>query len=486
MPLIPKGLFNSGNSDYSLAAIELPPGSTLPETQAVMQNVSQKLQAHPAVSSVLATAYRVDYANLFINLLPRQERPVSRSEFEAEMRSVFAAVPGAKVSFRSQGVRGDRDLSLTLKSDNGETLTKVAKTLEQQMRQLPGFVEVTSSVAQVRPEILIQPNPARAADLGVSVADIARTASVALLGDSAANLARFNLPDRQIPIRVQVNSTARTDLDTLRQLRVEAQGNGNQRQLVPLSAVTEIRLGSNPAEIERVDRVRQVNLGANLQGVSLGQALGQVRALPALKSLPPDVTEQPAGDAEIMQEIFTRFATVLAISVLCIYAILVLLYNHFLYPLVILVAIPLSIGGALLALLLTQKELGLFALIGIVLLLALVTKNAILLVDFALVGMQQGMPQKQAVIESGLSRFRPIMMTSVSTVVGMIPIAIGVGAAGDTRSPMAVAVIGGFSTSTLLTLLVVPVLFTYVDNWAYHLQQWTKGNQNHPVTSDKP
>ncbi|MBF2002260.1 MAG: efflux RND transporter permease subunit [Synechococcales cyanobacterium M58_A2018_015] len=472
LPLIPKGLFNSGNSDYSLAAIELPPGSTLPETQAVMQRVSEVLEANPAVASVLATAYRVDYANLFINLRPRRQR-VSRQQFEETMRPVFAAIPGAKVSFRSQGVRGDKDLSLMLNSENGAALTDAARRLEQQMRLLPGFVEVTSSVSRLRPEIVIQPDPDRAADLGVSVADIARTASVALLGDSEANLARFNLPDRQIPIRIKLQTEARTNLNTLRQLRV-----AGADRLVPLAAVADIRLGSSPAKIDRVNRVRQVSVEANLQGVSLGQALEQVRQLPALRSLPPDVNEASAGDAEIMQDIFSRFSTVLGLSILCIYAILVLLYNHFLYPIVILAAIPFSLSGTLLALLVTQKELGLFALIGIVLLMALVTKNGILLVDFALMGKQQGMSQFTAVLEAGRLRFRPVIMTSVSTAMAMVPIALGFGAAGDTRSPMAIAVIGGFSTSTVLTLIVVPVLFTYIDNLAHRCSKVIRG-RNH-------
>lgn len=474
LPLIPKGLFNSGNSDYSLVAIALPPGSRLDETQQVMQTVSQKLQAHSAVKTVLATAYRVDDANLFVNLQPREQR-ISRQQFEEEMRPVFAEIPGAKVSFRSQGVRGEKDLSLVLNSDNGEALTQVARTLEQQMRQLPGFVETNSSVSQMRPEIIIQPNAARAADLGISVAAIAQTASVALLGDAAANLARFNLPDRQIPIRVQLNAAARTNLDTLKQLQIA----NNQGRLVPLAAVADIHLGSSPAKIDRVDRARQVSVEANLQGISLGQALEQMRALSVLRNLPPDVTEESAGDAEIMQEIFTRFSSVLALAILCIYAILVLLYNHFLYPFIILAAIPLSIGGALLALLLTQKELGLFALIGMVLLLALVTKNAILLVDFALMEMQRGLSPFRAVLKSGISRFRPILMTSISTVIGMVPIALGLGAAGDTRSPMAIAIIGGFSTSTLLTLIVVPVLFTCVDHWAHGLSKLFKEKAGH-------
>jgi multidrug efflux pump subunit AcrB len=208
-----------------------------------------------------------------------------------------------------------------------------------------------------------------------------------------------------------------------------------------------------------------------LQGLSLGQAVAAVKALPAMNPLPPGVSEKPSGDAKIMIDIFSRFLGALGMSVLCIYAILVLLYNNFIHPLTILVSLPLSIGGALLGLLIMQKQLGLFALIGIVLLMGLVTKNAILLVDYTLIKQAEGMPQFKAVLEAGISRLRPIAMTAVSTIAGMIPIALEWGPAGEVQSPMAIATIGGFSSSTLLTLIVVPVVFTYMDAF----QRWLVG-----------
>ncbi|MFP4008978.1 MAG: efflux RND transporter permease subunit, partial [Spirulinaceae cyanobacterium] len=307
-----------------------------------------------------------------------------------------------------------------------------------------------------------------------------KTASLALIGGNDASLAKFNLSDRQIPIRVKIASDRREEIETLEKLRVPGR-NGN---LVPLSAVADIRLGSGPAEIERFDRNRQVRLEANLEGISLGEAMTQIRALPAMNPLPPDISEEPAGDAEIMRDVFTRFGTALGFAILSIYAILVLLYNNFLYPFAILTALPLSVGGALLGLLITQKELALFALIGIVLLMGLVTKNAILLVDFAIAAQKEGLPQKKAVLESGISRLRPILMTSLSTIAGMMPIALEWGADGEVRSPMAIAVIGGFSTSTLLTLIVVPVIFTYIDNIVHWLGRFFRGedDDNQPPT----
>ncbi|MEC4986529.1 MAG: efflux RND transporter permease subunit [Oscillatoria sp. PMC 1068.18] len=461
VPYIPKGLFDSGDVGLSLVSISLPPGSSLSETEQVIQQSTDLLAENPAVESVFASAENVNAATVYVNLVPKAERSLSQQEFEQQMREEFRRIPGARVSFRSQGAGGgEKDLSIVLKSDNPEALKEAADALETQMSGIPGLVEITSSASLVKPEIVIIPDRDRAADLGVSVRDLARTASLALIGDNESNLAKFNLPDRQIPIRVQLNPEQRSDLDTLRNLRVPSQDGS----LVPLTAVADIRLASGSAQIDRFDRRRQVSVDANLQGIALGDALEQVRALPAMNPLPPGVTEEPAGDAEIMRDIFSRFLSALGLAVLSIYAILVLLYNNFLYPLGILVALPLSLGGALLGLLITQKELGLFALIGIVLLMGLVTKNAILLVDFALENERRGLPQFRAVIEAGVSRLRPILMTSISTIAGMLPIALEYGAGGEVRSPMAIAVIGGFSTSTLLTLVVVPVIFTYVDN----------------------
>jgi multidrug efflux pump subunit AcrB len=288
---------------------------------------------------------------------------------------------------------------------------------------------------------------------------IAATASLATLGDTDANLADFNLGDRQIPIRVQIDPAFRDDPVLLETLRVPSQNGG----LVPLAAVADVRFGSGPAQINRFDRSRQVTVGGNLQGITLGQGLALVDELPTMQNLPATVTQQPAGDAEIMRDIFSRFALALATAVLMIFAVLVLLYNSFIYPVAVMAALPLSVGGARLALLITQKPLGLFALIGIVLLMGLVTKNAILLVDYALIALKQGKTRKTAVLEAGTTRLRPILMTSISTMAGMVPIALELGAGGETRSPMAIAVIGGFTTSTLLTLVVVPVLFTYIE-----------------------
>ena len=455
---IPTSLFDSGNTDLTTVSIELPPGSTLEKTDEVSKRVSDRLLANPATERVFRTQ-EPGSSTAYVQLRPKDDR-VTRSEFEQTMRTEFQQIPGTRINFVAQGAGGGggKGLEIVLTGEDPERLNEAAQALTQQMRQVPGLVEVSSTAALVQPEVLIRPDPVRAADLGVSVSSIARTASLATLGDAAQNLADFDAGDRQIPIRVRLAPDTTDDISTLENLQVPAQNGA----LVPLIAVADIEFGSGPAQIDRFDRSRQVTVGANLQGIELGEGIEAVDALPALQNLPDGVRQQAAGDADIQKEIFARFGIALGTAIMMIYAVLVLLYNDFLYPFAVMIAIPLCIGGALMGLLIAQKPLGLFALIGIVLLIGLVTKNSILLVDYALIAVKEGKSRRQAVIEAGITRLRPILMTSISTVAGMVPIALAIGAGGETRSPMAIAVIGGFSTSTLLTLVVVPVFFTYI------------------------
>ncbi|KAB8321211.1 efflux RND transporter permease subunit [Tolypothrix campylonemoides VB511288] len=464
VPLIPKGLVDGGDIGISFITVELPPGSTIEDTNKVVSQVTNLLRQNPNVISVLATE-QVNGATLTAKLKPKKERKISQKEFEQQVRPQFQEIAGAKISFESAGaVGGLKDLTILLRSENPEALNQAAAAVERQMRTIPGLVEVSSSASLVKPEIVVVPDPQRAADLAVTVESIARTASLATIGDTDANLAKFNLSDRQIPIRVQIDPKAREDINTIKNLQVNSQ-NGS---LVPLLAVADIRFGSGPATINRYDRSRQVSLEANLQGISLGDALKAVQQLPAMQNLPPGVKLQNSGDAKIMSDIFGRFGGALGLALMCIYAILVLLYNNFLHPLTIMAALPFCLGGALVALMVAQKALGIYALIGIVLLMGIVTKNSILLVDYAIINLQEGKTQRHALLEAGVSRLRPIMMTSLATIAGIVPLALGIGAGAEVRQPMGIAILGGFTTSTLLTLVVVPVLFSYVDDF----QSW--------------
>ncbi|MEH2060621.1 MAG: efflux RND transporter permease subunit [Nostoc sp.] len=466
VPLIPKGFVDDGDFGLSDVSIELSPGSTLADVNKVVTQATDIIRQNPVVERVLATE-EINSATLAINLKPREERNISQKQFEEQIRPSFEQIPGARISFQSQSPGDSRKaLSIVLRSENPEALNQAADALEKQMRSIAGLVEVSSTASLVKPEILVIPNPQRAADLGVTVQAIARTASLGTIGDNDANLAKFNLSDRQIPIRVQIDPKARADINTIKNLQVPSQ-NG---RLIPLVAVADIRFGSGLATINRYDRARQVAVEGNLQGISLGEAVERINKLPVMQNLPPGVVQQPSGSAKIMQDIFGRFGGALGLALMCIYAILVLLYNNFLHPLSIMAALPFCLGGALVALMLAQKPLGLYALIGIVLLLGIVTKNSILLVDYTIINMQSGKTQRQALVESGVSRLRPIMMTSLATIAGILPLALGIGAGSEVRQPMGIAIMGGFTTSTMLTLVVVPVIFSYIDNF----QNWIK------------
>jgi hydrophobe/amphiphile efflux-1 (HAE1) family protein len=485
VPLIPKGLVDGGDIGISLVSVELPPGSTLEDTKNVTTQVTNLVKQNPNVVSVLSTE-EVNSATLTIQLKPKEEgREISQVEFEQKVRPLFEQIPGARISFQSAGsVGGRKDLTILLRSDIPEALQQAADAIEQQVRTIPGVVDVSSSASLVKPEILVIPNPQRASDLGVTVQAIARTASLATIGDSDANLAKYNLPDRQIPIRIQIDPKAREDINSLKNLQVPSQ-NGS---LIPLIAVADIRFGSGPATINRYDRSRQVSIEANLEGISLGNAINAVYKLPALQNLPPGVKLQNSGDAKIMSDIFSRFGGALGLALMCIYAILVLLYNNFLHPLTIMAALPFCLGGALTGLMVAQKALGIYALIGIVLLMGIVTKNSILLVDYTIINLEEGKTQRQALIEAGVSRLRPIMMTSFATIAGTIPLALGIGAGAEVRQPMGVAILGGFTTSTLLTLVVVPVLFSYVDNfqnWIINIVKYGFGKKRYQKIAEQ-
>lgn len=474
VPLIPQGFIDREDTGLSTVSIELPPGSTMNQTHQAVQQANNMLVAHSAVESVLATegaptvsggpggggggGGSVNSATLYVKL-KEHDRHIGQQQFEQELRPKFNDIPGVRIGFAQGRVGSKKQLAILLKSENPTALNRTAEALTQQMSRLPGFLEVTSSASLVKPEMLVKPDTNAAADQGVSVAAIARTASLATIGDNDANLAKFDLPDRQIPIRVQLAPQFRNDINTIKNLQVP----GKNGALVPLMAVANISMGTGPSTINRFDRARQVSVEANLQDIPLGPATKAANSLPALNPLPPGVTQEPFGDAKVMQDIFSGFALALSTAVLFIFAVLVLLFSNFLHPITIMAALPLSIGGAFLGLLIGQKSLGLYALIGVVLLMGIVTKNSILLVDYALFNQAEGKPLFKATLESGVARLRPILMTTIAMIAGMVPIALGIGAGSQTRAPMAIAVIGGLMTSTLLTLIVIPVVFTYMD-----------------------
>ncbi len=466
---LPVEFFPQGDVSRSNMTIELPPGTTLAETDAVVQQVTRQLRARPEVESVYASVGSaastgsvgdVRRASLAINLVDKGDRDLSQQEFERVIGPAMRGIPGARVRFGTEGGPGDGSLQVSLTGDDPTTLNATALRVEREMRGVRGLENVQSSSNIPRPEILVSPKPVQAAQQGVTSAVLSQTVRVATLGDVEQALPRFNLGDRQIPIRLTLVESARDDLDVLRNLRVPT-ANG---QSVPLASVADITFGAGPASLSRRDRSRVATIRAELNGVALGAANQQVSQLPSMRNLPAGVRQQAAGDVESLNELFTAFIVAFATGILLMYGVLVLLFRSFSLPVTILTALPLAVGGAFVFLLAMGSSVSMPTLIGILMLMGIAAKNSILFVDYVLVGRGRGLNRFDALIDAGHKRARPILMTSVAMGVGMLPIAFGFGADVEFRSPMAQAVVGGLISSTLLSLLFVPVAYTFVDD----------------------
>jgi len=404
--------------------------------------------------------FEVRRAALIINYTPKTERKITQRELELAISQELQNVPDIRFWFLDEN--GLRAISLVVTGANSNIVNNVASELANQMKRIPLIANVISETSLDRPELRIQPRADLAARLGVSTESLSETIRVATIGDVGPALAKFDAGDRQVPIRVQLEDGARGDLQVLEQLRVPL---GGGRGGVPLSVVADIKLDQGPTSINRYDRERQATVAADLVGNSaLGDATRKINELPVMKSLPKGVTVNPSGDAESLNELSAGFATAITAGLMMVYAVLVLLFGTFLQPITILFSLPLSIGGAIAALLVTGKQLTTPVWIGIMMLMGIVTKNAIMLVEFAVESMREGKLREEAIIDAGMKRARPIVMTTVAMVAGMMPSALAVGAGGEFRSPMALAVIGGMLFSTVLSLVFVPAMFLVMDD----------------------
>ncbi|AZN96862.1 efflux RND transporter permease subunit [Mesorhizobium sp. M9A.F.Ca.ET.002.03.1.2] len=459
----------------SMISVELQPGSTIEQTTAVVKDITKRLEADPAVDGIFATigtaaesgggpnrgssSAEVRSANVTVNLKPRDERTVSQQEFEAAASPKLNDIAGARVQFGADGFSGAK-VSITLVGDNGDALQQTSDALIDQMKSIPGLSNPTSTAATTKPELIVRPDSAKAAELGITPTEIAQTVKVATVGDTDTSLPKFNLGDRQVSIVVTLPDGAIDDPAKLAILPLTG-----SKGTAPLAAIADISFSAGPNSIARVDRSRSATVEADLSGITLGEATTAIRALPAMRNLPAGLHELARGDAARMQELFSGFATAIAAGILLMYLTLVLLFRGFVQPVTILVALPLSVGGALGFLLITGKALGISPLIGILMLIGIAAKNSILLVEYALMAeKERGMSRFEALLDAARKRARPIVMTSIAMGAGMLPIALGIGADAETRAPMAIAVIGGLISSTLLSLVYVPVVYTFMDD----------------------
>ena len=493
IPLLPTGFIPPDDNSQTQVYLELPPGATLAQSRTAAEDARQRIMAVEHVQSVYTTigggsagsdpfapggSAEARKATLTIQLAGRGVRP-RKQAIENQIRSALETLPGVR-SKVGLGGSGEKYI-MALTGDDALALQSTALAVEKELRTIPGLGQVASSASLVRPEIAVRPDFARAADLGVTSSAIAETLRVATLGDYDVSLPKLNLSQRQVPIVVKLDPAARQDLDLLGRLTVPG-----LRGPVMLNQVASLEFSGGPAVIDRYDRSRNINFEIELSGLPLGDVAKAVHELPSLKQLPPGVKLIEVGDAEVMGELFASFGLAMLTGVLCIYIVLVLLFKDFLHPFTILAALPLSLGGAFVGLLIAQKSFSMPSLIGLIMLMGIATKNSILLVEYAILARREhGLSRWDALMDACHKRARPIIMTTLAMGAGMLPIALGFGAADSSfRSPMAVAVIGGLITSTFLSLLVIPAVFTGVDDVGLWFKRLFRRRQD-PAAAEK-
>ncbi|MGE0035336.1 MAG: efflux RND transporter permease subunit [Xanthobacteraceae bacterium] len=464
---LPSGFMPPTDSSRSVLALDLPPGSQLGDTEAVTDAITKRVRGRPEVESVFVDGGRippgtvgVGKAALTINYVPPSKRALSQKQVEQAITRDLSDIPDVRYWFLDDN--GQRNVKLIVTGQDSTTVANVAAELAGQMRRLSVVENVVSSAALNRPELRIYPRRELAVRLGVSTESLSETIRVATIGDVGPALAKFDAGDRTVPIRVLLEENARADLQVLEQLRVPSQrGVG-----VPLVALADINFGEGPTSIVRYDRQRQASVEADLaNGIALSEALAAIDSLQVMKSLPPGIAVSGGGDVELQGELFEEFGGAMRNGLMSVYVVLAILFASLLHPFTILLSLPLSITGAIAGLLIMSLPITLPVVIGFLMLMGIVTKNAIMLLDFALEGMHAGVERTAAILDAGRKRARPIIMTTLAMVAGMLPSALAWGAGGEFRSPMAIAVIGGLIVSTLLSLFFVPALFTIMDDF---------------------
>jgi len=473
IPFLPQGFQPAGDPDYLYVNVQGPPGATADHMEGVVRDITGTFSERPEVTNIFAQIGSTvvaqgpgggggggsDLRSGTVTVLLDENRDLSGDEIRREMREALRKIPDARVTFLDG--QGQAGLQIVLTSENPEALRQAALELERQMREVPEIAEPRPSVPPTGPELIIRPRAAEAARLGVSAEQIATVARVATVGDIDANVAKMTIGERRLPIRLRLPADARTDLEAIRGLRLPTATGG----VTTLGAVADVEFQAGPARIERLNRRRQLTVQAELNGVELGDANQKVQALPIMQNLPEGVAPAATGELEAMQELFGAMGLAIFAGVSMIFAVLVLLFRSFFKPVVILSALPLAVGGAFLGLLAFQLSLSIPSMIGFLMLLGLAAKNSILLVEYTIEREREGLPQRDALIEACRERARPIVMTTVAMAAGMLPTALALEKGAEFRQPMAVAVIGGLITSTILSLVLVPVVYEIVDDF---------------------
>ncbi|MGO2279019.1 MULTISPECIES: efflux RND transporter permease subunit [unclassified Psychrobacter] len=463
--LLPTGVTPPQDNGIVQLSIEGAPGATLEDMRRSNNVLTDKLldlsDVKAVFTSIGSSSNNGDVGSGQATVLLNEDRSQSTQSFQSSLDALLLSVPDVRIGFGQAGGGGSTTLQIVLASENADALSESALKLEREMRGLNELSNVHQVTPRPSSELIITPKPSEAARLGITSSTLGSIIRVATLGDVDSNTAKFNTGDQRLPIRVRLPDSARTDLTTIGNLEIPT-SNGTS---VPLSAVADISFQPGASRIDRYDRKRRATIEAQLNGVTLGEATAAVNELEALKNLPSDVTQPAFGESETMNELFASFGFAILAGIGLIYGVMVLLFKSFFKPITILAALPLSLAGAFLGLLIAGSSLDLSALIGLLMLMGLAAKNSILLVEFTIEAENKGASQREALLSACRERARPIVMTTIAMAAGMVPTALALGEGSEFRAPMAIAVIGGLISSTLLSLVLVPVVYELIEDF---------------------
>jgi HAE1 family hydrophobic/amphiphilic exporter-1 len=453
-------------SEFNIA-IDTPPGSNLEYTTLKAEEAARTARAKSEVIYTYTTiggqTGSVDEGNVYVRLKPKDERERSQNEVAAGLREELARLGGATASITTSGFGDQKQILIQIVGADSGELQRIADQVLGVVKQVPGAVDVDLSTRGQKPELEVQLDRALAGSIGVTAGQVAQALRPAFAGIDVGDWVDPSGETRDVTVRFAAASRARTaDLSTV---PLTVAGPEGRIQQVPLGQVATIRPGLGPTRIDHLDRERVITVQANTQDRPLTQVIADIEARLASVTVPPGYTIRQGGETEDQQEVFGRILTALAVAILLMYLVLVIQFGSFIDPVAIMISLPLSLIGVMLALLVTGSTLNLMSMIGVILLMGIVAKNAILLIDFAKWAEEAGKPRREALIEAGRVRLRPILMTTFALIAGMIPVAIGAGEGADFRAPLGRAVIGGVITSTILTLLVIPTFYEILTEW---------------------
>jgi multidrug efflux pump subunit AcrB len=459
---LPSGFLSADDRGELNVNVVLPPGADLDTTRTAVAQVQQILRTQSEVTQIYSNI-KIGSATVQVRLVNFADRKRNQQEIQQALTPSLAQVTGARVTFAAIGF--GETLNVALAGDSPDSLSAAAARLEHELRTIANIGGVSSSAELLKPEIAVKPDFAKMAELGITSAALSDAIRIGTTGDNNIRLPKLSLPARQIPIRIQLDADALKTIDTLRLLRIPTRSSST-----PLSSIATIELSSGPAQISRFDRHRNVSLAIPLNGQPMSELTQKVFALPALKQLPAGVELQQSGDLERQSQLKLAFLLAMVTGIFCVYGVLALLFNDLLQPITILLALPLSLGGAVAALAIGGYPLALPSMIGLLMLMGIAVKNSILLVDYAVLGEEQGLQRIDALLDACTKRARPIVMTSIAMGAGMLPSALNLSGNNGFRAPMGMAVLGGLITSTILSLLVIPAAYTYIADF----ESWTK------------